>query len=263
MKRVFIFIGLALALCFALTYFGSGSSSLGMVVVIVVAVILIALLVIAILAASAMHGKKKGGADTKAPPTVPGAAPAPPNTEHRDHGHHKAVHHDHDDHHSTPLSKVILNWSIAIGAAVIVGAFVWWLLVGMGAGQKPGLTHVERFNRYTEQVAARATPAAAICTPGPVAWQSVTAPPSNAAKSAMIPIPDCHYIRFCDKTQDPECNAATFEGARFNVWCTTRTRNTELPLETSGDQAVNACRPQSKGDEPIKLEYAFIFSPPV
>ena len=115
----------------------------------------------------------------------------------------------------------------------------------------------------TEQTAAGATPTAAVCTARPVEWRDVTAPPNTAAKSAMIPIPDCHYIRFCDKKQDPECTAATFEGARFNVWCTTRDRDTELPLETSGDQAVNACRPQSKGSEPIKLGYAFIFSPPV
>lgn len=179
------------------------------------------------------------------------------------HSHGGGGHGHHDDHHSSPLWKTILNWSLAIGVAVIVGTFVWWLLVGMGFGQKPGLSHVERFNRYTEQTAARATPIAAVCTPVPVAWRDVTAPPNTAAKSAMIPIPDCHYLRFCDKTRDPECNAATFEGARFNVWCTTRTRDTELPLETSGDQAVNACRPQSKGSEPIKLEYAFIYSPPV
>lgn len=206
------------------------------------------------------HSKKGHKEPKKAPePHVPGPVTHTPDP----HPSHGGGHGHHDDHRSSPLWKTILNWSLAIGAAVIVGTFVWWLLVGMGFGQKPGLSHVERFNRHIEQTAARATPVAAVCTPVPVEWRSVTAPPRRDAKSAMIPIPDCHYLRFCDKKQDPECTAATFDGARFNVWCTTRTRNTELPLETSGDQAVNACRPQSKGNEPIKLEYAFIFSPPV
>ncbi len=179
------------------------------------------------------------------------------------HPSHGGGHGHHHDHHKKSWQENLIMTCAALTVAIVFGLGVWWLMVGGGFGQIPGLSPTERFNRHIEQTTARATPAAAVCTPVPVEWRDVTAPPRTDAKSAMIPIPDCHYIRFCDKKQDPECTAATFDGARFNVWCTTRTRNTELPLETSGDQAVNACRPQSKGSEPIKLEYAFIFSPPV
>jgi len=191
----------------------------------------------------------------------PKKAPEPVKRSHDPH-HASGGDHGHDDHHSTPLSKQVLTWSLAIAAATIVGIFLWWLLVGMGAGQKPGLTHVERLNRHTQLVAARATPAYATCTPEPVEWQSITAlPKTKGEKSRMIPIPDCHRIWFCDKKQDPECTATSFADTRFRVLCTTRTRTTELPLDTSGDQAVNACRPESKGGNPVELTYTFVFSP--
>lgn len=229
---------------------------LGAYVLVVLGLVLIVFILFGVLTMI----KPRTGHDKKATKETK-KAPEPVKRSHDPH-HASGGDHGHDDHHSTPLSKQILTWSLAIAAATIVAVFLWWLLVGMGAGQKPGLTHVERLNRHNQLVAARATPAYAACTPEPVAWRDVTASPrTGKERSEMIQIPDCHRIWFCDKKQDPECTAASFADTRFRVLCTTRTRTTELPLETSGDQAVNACRPESKGNDPVELKYTFVFSP--
>lgn len=174
--------------------------------------------------------------------------------------HHGGGHHDHP---KPPLWKTVLGWSTAIAAAVIVGLGLWWLAVGGGFGQIPGLSPTERFNHYTEQTAARVTPTSAVCAPPEsLNWRDVTAPAEGSRSKTLRP-PACHRFWFCDKDRDPQCEATSFDSARFRLWCTTPEHSTERVYDHTRDVIIEACRVESKDGTPVDLKYTFEYSPPL
>lgn len=180
-----------------------------------------------------------------------------------DHGH---GHDDHDGGHhghaKDPLWKSLLAWT----GTVVVTLLALWLVIipifqSWGFGKVPGASREVRqqtVNRYGYTAASQGGGCPENLNSGPL---PITAPPTGVARSVEVPVLACHYIRFCDKERDPECNAADFVGARFNVGCMLPDGGVRQILGRTDAPCYTSLTVQSEGDSPIELTWRYVRDP--
>lgn len=180
---------------------------------------------------------------------------------------HTVHHGGHPAHEKEPLWKRVVGWSTAIAVGIILAVVVlWFVAVPLGLGLWHGFTtsrdHSPDNAEVVVRTAVRASPVQAVCTPTATEWRPVTAPSKGEMSEALRP-PPCHRFWFCDKTQDPKCEAESFADARFTLWCTTPEHATPQLYNHERDTVIEACYVQSKDGTPVELEYTYEYAPPV
>ena len=195
---------------------------------------------------------------------VAGHAPAKPSEPVHHEVHKKDDHgNGHDGHghsHGTPLWKTILGWCTALAAVALLLVFCkTWVVPKFGLDQIPGGPR-ELQQRISETHGTmRST--GPTCQTDPIEPYTITAPPKEEGWSVRVPVPKCYRIRFCDKTQDPDCTAKDFAESRFVPKCTSPGDSTAREFARARDKHSDACWIQSKGSEALSILVIAEFDP--